>query len=114
MKKTSAVGRGRDTVHVVLLCPVPGWPEEEEAKLQQRGSVRGGVGGQRRLCTSRVSLLMCYTVDFTLTVGVYRDLQRLEGPHSCRLSDCTSRWINDPRTNFSAPRLSSSSYATPW
>lgn len=45
--KLQKVKKGHETVNVAFLCPVPGWSEEEEAKLQQRGSVRGGVGGQR-------------------------------------------------------------------
>lgn len=31
-------------VYVVFLCAVSGRSEEEEAQLQQRGSLRGGVG----------------------------------------------------------------------
>lgn len=34
----------------VSLPAVPGGPEEEETQLQQRGPVRGGMGGHRGCC----------------------------------------------------------------
>lgn len=88
--------KGHEPVHVVLLCPVPGWSEEEEAQLQQRGSLRGGVGGQRWLCTLNLSVLMSHIFDSTLIVRVGIDLHHLEEPYFCRLSNSTSSWSNDP------------------
>lgn len=39
--------KDHSVVYLVLVCAVSGWSEEEEAKLQQRGSLWGGVGRQR-------------------------------------------------------------------
>ena len=53
-----------------LVCAVPARQEEEEAQLQQRGSVRGGMGRQGRHCmyptlhvqTSPVYLLLLFHI----------------------------------------------------
>lgn len=65
-RQASAVRQGRESVHVVFLFPVPGWSEAEEAQLQQCGPLRGGVGGQRRLCRFNLSMLMSPIIDSKL------------------------------------------------